>query len=478
MDTRKNEKGAISFAKASNVIAVISALFVIGIAVLLNFFFGKLPSSFTTIDLSEGGLYSISAETEEVLSALNRETTIYWIVESGNENTQTEYLLERYKELSSFISTEKIDPIVYPDFASEYTSSDLNDNSLLVVQGTKGRFIDYYDLFTADYGTYGDGIVDTVFDGENLLTSAISTLMNNYENIVYVISGHDETELSDTLVSLLERENYNLKDLRLLSQGGIPSDADVVILADPQKDLSQAEGKMLSEYLDNGGNLLVFIAYNESETPVLEGVLSRYGMEKSHGIVLEGDSSMYYSTYQMYLLPKLKSHEITNALASGGYYILTPICDGLVMSNNSSSDCEIGVLLESSSNSYSKPEGYNITTVAKEDGDTNGPFVIAAAITEKTAAGEGRAVWFASSRSLYEDVDKIVSGANSELVVNSMGWLADRELSLNIRSKNLTSGKLVISGSAKTKYGIILLGVIPAILVAAGIIIHIRRRRK
>lgn len=478
MNDRTHEAGVANFAKASNVIAVISTLFVIGIAVLLNLIFERIPPSVTTIDLSKDGLYSISAETEDVLSVLNCKTTIYWIVESGNENTQIAYLLERYEEISPFIDVEKIVPIVYPDFASEYTDSSLADNSLLVVQGTKGRFIDYYDLFTIDYGTYGDGTADTIFDGENLLTSAISTLMNQYENLAYMITGHNETELPAALISLLERENYTLKELRLLSRGEVPADADVLMLADPQADLSQAEGAMLREYLDNGGNLLVFTAYNESGTPVLEDVLSRYGMEKSQGIVFEGDANMYYSTYQMYLLPDLKKHEITNAFVSGGYYILTPICDGLVMNGSGSPDCEVSVLLESSQNSYSKANGYSITTVGREDGDTDGPFIIAAAITEQTAAGEGRAVWFASSRMLYEDVDSVVSGANSELVVNSLGWLADRELSMNIRSKNLTSGKLVISGSTKAAYGILLLGVIPGLFAAAGMMIYVRRRRR
>jgi len=467
-----------TWSRVFDTISVISALLVLGIAVLVNLFFARIPASYTAIDLSAGGLYSLSAETEAVLAALDQETCIYWIVESGNENIQIEYLLERYQERSPFITIEKIDPIIYPDFAEAYTDSSLTNNSLLVRQGTSGRFLDYYEIFTVDYGIYGDGITDTVFDGENLLTSAISTLTHQYETRVYVISGHDETALPAALTLLLERENYFLQDLRLLSHGQVPADADVLILADPRRDLSQGEGAMLEAYLEQGGELLAFTSYSEEKLPVLEGLLSRYGLEKSGGIVFEGDSSMYYGTYQMYLLASLRSHAITDPLLRGGYYVLMPLCDGLLVRDDAPAGCEISVLLESSPRSYSKPDGYSIRTVEQEEGDREGPFALAAAVTEKTATGEGRVVWFGSSQMLDPDVDGEVSGANSELVANAMGWLSEREPSLNIRSKNLTSGKLVMSENTKIVHSVMLLGAIPAVLIGVGIAIHIRRRSR
>lgn len=71
--------------------------------------------------------------------------------------------------VQTYQSREK-DPVLYPNFTSQYTSDDVADNSLIVVAGEKSKVISYSDLYETemDYTTYQTNT--TGFDGKDRLT--------------------------------------------------------------------------------------------------------------------------------------------------------------------------------------------------------------------------------------------------------------------------------------------------------------------
>ena len=72
-----------------------ATLIVIAIAVAVNLFAGALPASLTHIDTTASGLFTLSAQTEQLVSALDEDVTIYWIVQSGSEDSTLTELLDR-----------------------------------------------------------------------------------------------------------------------------------------------------------------------------------------------------------------------------------------------------------------------------------------------------------------------------------------------------------------------------------------------
>jgi ABC-2 type transport system permease protein len=66
-----------------------------------------------------------------------------------------------------------MDPVLHPNFVSEYTDDDLASNSLIVVGENRSKVIPYADMFesTINYQTYQ--YETTGFDGEGQVTSAI-----------------------------------------------------------------------------------------------------------------------------------------------------------------------------------------------------------------------------------------------------------------------------------------------------------------
>ena len=89
--------------RAGGYSAVATAI-VIAIAVLVNVIVGALPVKYTQLDITPDGLYSISEQTETMVKELQDEITIYWIVQSGQEDVTLENMLNQYKSLSSKIN--------------------------------------------------------------------------------------------------------------------------------------------------------------------------------------------------------------------------------------------------------------------------------------------------------------------------------------------------------------------------------------
>ena len=67
----------------------------------------------TRYDISASRLYSITGNTRVVVNALEQDVTIYWVVQSGQEDKVIENLLEKYDSLSGHIRVVKKNPDIY-----------------------------------------------------------------------------------------------------------------------------------------------------------------------------------------------------------------------------------------------------------------------------------------------------------------------------------------------------------------------------
>ena len=77
---------------------------VLAIVIVVNLFASALPSSKTSYDISSTKLYSITSNTKVVVNALEQDVTIYWVVQSGEEDDVIENLLSKYDSLSDHIT--------------------------------------------------------------------------------------------------------------------------------------------------------------------------------------------------------------------------------------------------------------------------------------------------------------------------------------------------------------------------------------
>lgn len=454
----------------------------IAIIVVLNLVLQEVPSKYREIDLSTQKLYSIGDQTKKVLKKLDKDVEIYYIAQSGSESSDIQKLLEKYEEGSDHIKVEQKDPAVNPKFVSQYTSDGVSNNSVIVVCGDKNKVIDNNSLYetTVNYQTYSSEV--TGFDGEGQITSAINYVTSDSMPVMYTLEGHDEATMSDTLKDTIQKANIDIQSLNLLTMDSVPDDADILFIFAPAKDISEDEASKIISYLENGGKALIVSNYSSEEMPNFASVLENYGVKTADGIVLEGDTNHYISQNPSYLLPNIESNDITSSLSSGSRYILMPLAQGIVKSDNHRDSLEITDILTTSGSSYSKVKVEDMQTMEKESDDIDGPFAVGVSITENLDDEKETQIVYYSSEALFNDqMNTMVSGANYELISASVNWMCESEEDSNtisIASKSYDTSTLTIPAADASFWSIFVTAVVPVVILVIGGGIWMKRRKQ
>lgn len=449
---------------------VITAV-VLALLIVLNILASALPANLTKYDISATKLYSITSNTKVVVNALEEDVTIYWIVQSGEEDPVIENLLAKYEALSDHIEVVKKNPDVYPTFAQQYTAETVENNSLVVECGDRSRYIGYDDIYLYEADVYSYSY-NSSFDGEGAITSAIDYVVNADQPRIYVLEGHGEASLPTTFSEQLEKDNMELETFSLLTADGIPEDADCVMIYGPSSDISVEEKEMLADYTAGGGKLMVMAGPTEDGTlENLYSLLEDYGVSANEGIVIEGDREHYAFQMPFVLMPDMSSSDITDSLIEENYYPIMPLSLGLTVRDSS---YDVTELLTTSDAAFSKVSGYDLETYEKEEGDLDGPFALGVSIQ---CENEGQIVWFSSSSFLDDTYNSYSSGANVNLAMNAVSSLVGESEAMAIRSKSLNYNYLTISDSTSSLLKVMMIGVFPLAYLGIGILVVLKRRK-
>lgn len=475
---RKEQSGSRRFRLGGMTLLII--LVTAAIVVAVNVAVSMLPAQWIHIDLSDSDVLSISDTTRTVVGSLQEDVTLYYIVQPGNEDLDTQELLRRYEDMSSHIRIVRKDPLLYPGFASQYTTEPLGENSIIVESAHRFSVITQDDIYVSNYTydhvnyTYS---ANTEFDGENALTGAIDFVVSDTLPVAYSLTGHGETPLPSTLISAIERQNIQMEELDLLAEGAIPGDASCLIIAAPTQDISSDELRLILAYLDGGGRLMLITGYGAESFPNLMELPASIGAVLCPGIVLEESADHSLSGYQYYLLPERVEHEITDPLIDGGIRAILPMTQGILLTGSPEDGVEISPLLVSSDEAYSKADGIASTTLEREDEDIAGPFILGLAASSEKEAGTMQMVWFSTNMILDGETNALVSDGNFSILVNSLGWMCEHKSAISIHGKNLMAQYLTVPAGSAARWSVLFIGVIPAALLLAAAIIWFRRKR-
>ena len=454
---------------------------VIAIVVVLNLVVQEIPSKYREIDLSSQKLYTIGEQTEKILKNLKKDVTLYYIAQDGTESSDIKNLLEKYEEGSKHITVEQKDPAVSPKFASQYTSDNISNNSIIVVCGDKSKVVDYSSMYetSINYQTYSQEV--TGFDGEGQLTSAINYVVSDNMPVLYNLEGHDESSMSETMKETIEKANIEIKFLNLLSEEAVPDDAECLFIFAPATDLTKEEADKIISYLENGGTALIVSNYTDEDMSNFESVLENYGVQPVDGIVLEGNTDNYVSQNPYYLLPNIESGEITSELSSQSRYVLVPLAQGIKKADNIRDTLNISSILTTSDSAYSKTNLKDMDTMEKEGGDIEGPFDLAVSITEKVGDDKETQIAYFASASIFNDsINSMVSGTNYELLSASLAWMCSTDDSnqISIPSKSYDTTTLTVPTADINFWSIFVTGVLPVCILLIGFGIWMKRRKQ
>ncbi len=470
--TEKNSFSTRRFKNGAYSTALIAAALVLFF--LVNLIVGRLD---LVADISKNAVYSLSEDTDRVAGNLQDPISVNYIVTAGAEEPLIENVVMNYNKYDK-VSVNKVDPLLYPNFTAQYTEKRVSDNSVIVVNETTGvaKYIAYADLLvlelaidneTGEYYNNATGI-----DAEGQITGAMLYVTAEALPVMYVVTGHGEQELNDTILTEIGKLNMQVEMLETKTAAAIPEDCAVLMVNGPKYDLSEDEVGMIRDYLEDGGAAIVFSGYTEGLTPNFSGLLEYYGLKTERGILIEG-AGYYTGQYVTYMLPQKTNHEIVENINQS---VCVAVAQGFSVMKDVRGSLKVEPLYKTSNQSFLKINP-NSQTQTQEMLDPSGPFVVGAAITDTYQGKEAKLVVFSSENFLHETMVSYNMYGNGSVLVNAVDWAVELDESISIPSKNIEQTYLTMSSAQANRWMAALTIALPAVLIVAGFVIWFRRRR-
>ncbi|MBC8230191.1 Gldg family protein [bacterium] len=264
----------------------IAAILVIGIAVVVNVIAGLFFDK--EMDWTAEKTFTLSEQTKKLLKNLDEEIKVTAFfsrnpteAHAQRQIQEAEDLLERYARESKKIKLEFVDPYADPLKAQEY-KVEFNGTTVFEHEGKRESV--------------------TSVD-EQKFTSSIMKVIKDEIKKVYFLTGHGERSIEDydrqgfnRAKEALEKQNYQVEELLLVTQPQIPDDCSAIIIANPQSPFSEHEIDSLKEYLDKKrGKALIMLDTSTSASDPNQKLiefLDEWGVEIKNDLVL--DSEFFY----------------------------------------------------------------------------------------------------------------------------------------------------------------------------------------
>jgi hypothetical protein len=459
--------------------AALITLAVITGLILINLIMGQFTPQ---VDLTDNRMFSLSEQTLQVIDSVDTPVTIYGLWRPGEERSDITTTLDLYLARNKNFTLNVVDPERNPGLARRFDKDNQGISpGSVVVEGPKGfRVISPMEMYDLDYSRMSYENPNPSVTGiavERRLTSALLYVATGTTPVVYELIGHDETPMSGVgAQTLIERENYALKQLNLLLND-IPADASALILNTPQTDLSSGEAEKLLAYFDGGGRLLVLADYRVRELANLNRVFASYGFQFDYGIVIETDQNRTAGN-PLLILPERGDHDIVKPLNEQESPIILAQGMGVSELTAKRRSIEFIPFLNTSRDSFLRTD-ISVGDPERTVSDVSGPVTMGVTVKDPSwiQGTEPQARIVAISCGLLEGISYYgqIPG-NLDLFMNSLTWLEDRPENLSVRSKSFFILPMRLNDLQKIIFGLLFVIIIPLALFAGGLITWLKRR--
>ena len=318
---------------------------------------------------------------------------------------------------------------------------------------------------------------------EYQVSNAIQRLARSTEHYVAFLSGDGERDpLGQHNFDLgefgkqLTDKGFKLVNLNLAATPTVPDNTSLLVVAGPQADLLPGMVTLVRDYVKRGGNLLWL-----NDPGPLHGLIplaQDLGISFGKGTILDMDSQLFgISNPAVVLVPKYE----TSSPITTGFTVATlyPTVTDVTVAKDSGWTAQ--PFLETAGRSWLEtgPLSGEVQYDAKR-GDKLGPLVIGLSLTRsikyKDGSHEQRVVVTGDGDFLSNQY--LGNVGNLALGLNIMNWLVHDDRYLNIDALPARDVTLSLSRVAQASIGIGFLFLLPGLLLAAGILIRVRRRRR
>ena len=241
-------------------------------------------------DFSRDQKYALSDKTKRFLRTIKgKMRVIVFFSPSTPITADVQNLLTEYQYAGKGkIDIERIDPERSLSRAKEMFDKYkvVSDESLLVIDYEgRNKTVKASEMAEIDQSgmAFGEGPRVTAFKGEQAITSAMMDVVQGKKNTLGYVLGHKEPPLSgntniSVLKAFIENENIKFQELNLFDVGAIPAELKTILIIGPQYDLSDREIKLLRDFWDKQGRILLLLD-PAAKTPKLDAFLNELGVK-------------------------------------------------------------------------------------------------------------------------------------------------------------------------------------------------------
>jgi ABC-type uncharacterized transport system involved in gliding motility auxiliary subunit len=402
-------------------------LLFVGLLVALAWLSNRYP---LTIDMSANQRNSLSQESQRLIESIELPLQLTLFVSPINQSKPLlEALFERYQQRQPNINFQSLNPDLYPDLLRTH---------------------------------------DIRYDGEVLLE-----YQGRSERHPYREANHDYSLLATELAS----KGYSIENLNLVQSSSIPDNTDVLILASPKVPMLPGEIEILREFLERGGNLL-WLADPEQASDGLELLEDQLPIEFLPGIIVDPNSQlMGLDRVDFALVGEYPRHPITQNLSS---LSLFPQAQALEFSGDER--WQLQVFLQSDERSWNETGELRGEIFKGDDEDeSSGPLNIGLTLARSLEGDDGEL--FEQRAVIIGDADFVSNrylgnGSNLDIGLNLINWLSHDDKLIAINPRPAPDTRLELSQPELLTIALIFLLLLPFGLLASGLRIWLKRRKR
>lgn len=456
---------------------------------LLNLIVGQLDDRYSlSYDLTANAAYEVGRETKDLLGSLDRDIQIYVLAKPANfvANSyfiQTQRILDEYPKASSRVQLSYVDYVSDPTFSSKFPDLELSQGDILVTCGDKTKQIQFSAMFNYSYNDSGDLYIVSS-RAEEAMTSAIVNVLADKQVHVAVLTGNNVASMP-AFTQLLADNNYVVSNVNLATDA-LDSTYDMALLLAPQIDLSEDALAKLDAFLYNNGEydkmLMCTADVNQVTLPNLAAFLKEWGVVVGDGAVFETEQNRTYQYQPFYPITNYADETYKNMLLDSSMPVLIPLSRPIQLLYNAQDNNINKTLLAFGATSGVRPsdagEDFSVDNAQK------GPMpalVLASKViydNNGMVAHQSQILVSGSTAMLDTFCIQNTSLTNSSYLLNVFNTAFEVDNSVNIEPKSLSGGTLSITTAGASATGIILAGVLPLLILIAGIVIWLVRRYK
>lgn len=421
-------------------------------------------------DWSANKRNTLSQVSREVVGKINGAVYVSaFVIDDEMARSAIRDLIGRYQRYKKDIELEFVNPQTSPGRTREMNVSGMGE---VIIQ-------------------YGDAQERLQKLSEETFTNALQRLLRNDQRWIVFLTGHGEREpytQSDaglsTFTEKATQQGFAIQSLNLLVEEKIPDNTHVLVIAGPQKDYLPGEIDIVLDYIRNGGNLLWLTEPENSGN--LTAIEQELGITRLPGVVVDAAGQMFGITQPDFVL--VVNYPDEEIMRNFNEFTLFPQATGLIASKNNPHRFKPVTFLQTLARSWTESGPIEGNIEFNENAEeVAGPIDIGIGLSRELEPAEADEENGQAARSqriaVIGDGDFLTNayighGSNMLLGTNILNWLSHDDDLISIDAVSAPDTQLTISNTYVIIVALMFLVIIPLLLIAAGVTIWLRRRRK